>query len=136
MGRFEEIKVGDSATFTKTVSETDIVLFAGITGDLNPVHIDEGFASKTIFQKRIAHGMLSAGFISTVLGTKLPGPGTIYLSQTLSFRAPVFIGDSITARVEVIEKLPEKQRLRLKTECFNQEGKLITTGEALVMFKE
>jgi 3-hydroxybutyryl-CoA dehydratase len=129
---FEQIEVGQKASFSKTVTEADIVLFAGVTGDFNPVHINEAWASTSFFKGRIAHGMLSAGFISSILGTQLPGPGTIYLKQTLEFTAPVRIGDTITAEVEVVEKM-EKNRLRLKTTCTNQDGKDVTRGEALVM---
>jgi 3-hydroxybutyryl-CoA dehydratase len=105
----DQLKVGDSAQFAKTVAESDIYLFAGITGDLNPAHINEAYAKTTYFKGRIAHGMLSAGFISAVLGTILPGPGTVYLHQELNFLAPVRIGDTITARVEVVKKLVKKQ---------------------------
>ena len=128
----DQIKVGDSAEFVKTVSESDIYLFAGVTGDMNPAHINEVYASQTFFKTRIAHGMLAAGFISAVLGMQLPGPGTIYLKQELSFLAPVRIGDTITARVEVIEILTEKKRIRLKTTCINQEGTVVLDGQATV----
>lgn len=127
-----EIKVGDSAEFVKTVSESDIYLFAGVTGDMNPAHINEVYASQTFFKTRIAHGMLAAGFISAVLGMQLPGPGTIYLKQELSFLAPVRIGDTITARVEVTEILTEKKRIKLKTTCINQEGTVVLDGQATV----
>ncbi len=127
-----EIKVGDAAEFTKTVTETDVYLYAGVTGDLNPAHINEDYAKTTFFKKRIAHGMLTAGFISAILGTKLPGPGTIYIRQELAFTAPVFFGDTITARAEVVEVNTEKNRLRFKTTCRNQEGKMVLDGEALV----
>ena len=129
---YDQIEVGNKASFTKTVTEADICLFAGVTGDFNPVHINAVWAADSMFKQRIAHGMLSAGFISTVLGTQLPGPGTIYLKQTLEFTAPVKIGDTITANVEVVEKLP-KGRIRLKTTCANQDGKDVLTGEAMVM---
>ncbi|MFZ5596924.1 MAG: MaoC family dehydratase [Bacillota bacterium] len=129
---FESIKVGDSASFSKTVSETDIYLYAGITGDFNGVHINSQLAAGSIFGERIAHGMLSAGFISTVIGTKLPGEGTIYMSQSLRFTAPVKIGDTVTATVEVLEKKDEKRRLRLSTVCTNQDGRKVIEGEALV----
>jgi 3-hydroxybutyryl-CoA dehydratase len=112
---FEDISVGQTATYAKTVTETDIVLFAGISGDTNPVHLNEEFAATTMFKGRIAHGMLSAGFISTVFGTKLPGPGCIYLSQNLKFKAPVKIGDTVVAKVEVLEVFPEKKRVNFKT---------------------
>lgn len=128
-----ELKVGDTAEFAKTVSESDIYLYAGVSGDLNPAHLNEAYARKTFFKTRIAHGMLSAGFISAVLGMQLPGPGTIYLRQELNFKAPVRVGDTITARVEVMEIDAEKKRVRLKTTCENQEGTLVIDGEALVM---
>ncbi len=127
-----EMKVGDFAEFGKTVSESDVYQFAGITGDFNPAHVNEAYAKGTFFKTRIAHGMLSAGFISAVLANRLPGPGTIYLKQDLSFLAPVRIGDTITARVEIIELIREKNRARLKTECVNQEGIKVLIGEALV----
>ena len=128
----DELKIGDTAKFSKTVSESDIYQFAGVTGDFNPAHIDEAYAKKTFFKTRIAHGMLSAGFISTVIGTKLPGTGSIYIKQDLSFLAPVRIGDTITARVEVIEIMDGKNRVRLKTVCVNQEGAQVLDGEAVV----
>jgi len=127
-----EIKVGDAAEFTKTISEADVYLYAGVTGDLNPAHVNEDYAKKTFFKTRIAHGMLTAGFISAILGTQLPGPGTIYIRQELSFMAPVFFGDTITARAEVVEVNTEKNRLRIKTTCRNQEGIIVLDGEALV----
>ncbi len=133
LGRtMDEIAVGDAAEFAKTVSESDVYLYAGITGDLNPAHVNEAYASGTFFKTRIAHGMLTAGFISAILGTRLPGPGTIYLRQELKFLAPVRMGDTITARAEVIEKDTAKGRLRLKTTCTNQEGTEVLSGEALV----
>lgn len=128
----EQLTVGDSSQLSKTVSESDVYLYAGITGDLNPAHVDEVYAAKTFFKTRIAHGMLSAGFISAILGTRLPGPGTIYLGQTLKFTAPVRIGDTITARVTVIEIIAGKNRVRLETVCENQEGTVVLSGEALV----
>ena len=128
-----EIKVGDAAEFTKTVSESDVYLFAGVTGDLNPAHVNEAYAKNTFFKGRIAHGMLSAGFISAILGTKLPGPGTIYLRQELNFLAPVLFGDTITARAEAVEVITEKNRVRFKTTCRNQDGKIVLDGEAVVM---
>ncbi len=128
----DELKVGDAAEFTKTISESDVYLYAGVTGDLNPAHIDEEYAKKTFFKTRIAHGMLSAGFLSTVLGNRLPGPGSIYIRQDLRFLAPVRIGDTITARAEVIEIIPEKNRARLATFCLNQDGAKVLDGEAVV----
>lgn len=127
-----EIQVGDAAEFDKTVSESDIYLFAGITGDFNPAHVNEEYAKNTFFKTRIAHGILVAGFISTVIATRLPGPGTIYLKQDLQFLAPVHMGDTITARVEVVAVEREKNRVRLKTTCANQTGKAVLSGEALV----
>jgi 3-hydroxybutyryl-CoA dehydratase len=129
---FDQLTVGDTDRFSKTVTDADIYLFAGVTGDLNPAHIDEDYARGTFFKTRIAHGMLSAGFVSAVIGTRLPGPGTVYMRQTLDFLAPVRIGDTVTATVEVIEKLNEKKRVRLKTICTNQEGVKVLEGEALV----
>ena len=125
-------KIGDSAEMTKVFSEEDVFLFAGITGDRNPVHISKEFAARTRFGERIAHGMLTAGLISAVIGMKLPGPGCLYLSQTLDFLAAVKIGDEITARVEVLEVISEK-RLRLRTECFNQRKEVVLDGEAIIV---
>ena len=127
-----ELKVGEQASFSKTISESDVYLYAGITGDFNPAHVNEDYAQTTAFKTRIAHGMLTAGFISNLLGTRLPGPGSIYMSQNLKFLAPVTIGDTITATVEVIEILTEKKRVRLKTTCANQEGTIVLDGEALI----
>ena len=128
----DQIRVGDAAEFTKTVTETDVYLYAGITGDLNPAHLNEAYAKGTFFKSRIAHGMLTAGFISSILGMQLPGPGTIYMRQSLSFLAPVRFGDTITARAEVVEVIAEKNRVRLKTTCTNQDGIVVLDGEALV----
>ena len=128
----EEMKVGDTAKFSKTVSESDVYLFAGVTGDLNPAHVSEEFAKDTFFKTRIAHGMLSASFISTVIGTMLPGPGSVYMRQEANFLAPVKFGDTITAIVEVAEIIADKKRVRLKTYCINQEKTIVVDGEALV----
>ena len=128
-----EMKLGDSASFTKTVSEHDVYTYAGVSGDFNPAHGNEGEAQKGMFGKRIAHGMLSAGFISTVLGTQLPGPGTIYMGQELRFTKPVFFGDTITATVTVAELIPEKNRAILDTVCTNQNGEVVIKGKATVM---
>ena len=132
MKTYDQINVGDKAEVEKTVTETDVYLFAGITGDLNPAHINERASKDTMFGGRIAHGMLSGGFISAVLGMHLPGPGTIYLSQNLKFKAPVKIGDTVRAEAVVIEKL-EKGRVRLETKCYNQDGDVVVDGEALVL---
>jgi 3-hydroxybutyryl-CoA dehydratase len=129
---YDQLSIGDSDRFSKTVTDADIYLFAGVTGDLNPAHIDETYAQGTFFKTRIAHGMLSAGFISAVIGTRLPGPGTVYLQQSLNFLAPVRIGDTVTASAEVIEKIDAKRRIRLKTTCVNQDGVEVLSGEALV----
>ena len=110
----DELNVGDFAEFSKTITETDVYLYAGITCDFNSAHLNETYAARTFFKTRIAHGMLVAGFISTILGTQLPGPGTIYIRQEVNFLAPVRFGDTITARAEVIELEAEKKRVRLK----------------------
>lgn len=128
-----EMKLGDSASFTKTVSEHDVYTYAGVSGDFNPAHVNEVEAQKGMFGKRIAHGMLSAGFISTVLGTQLPGPGTIYMGQELRFTKPVFFGDTITATVTVAELIPERNRAILDTVCTNQNGEVVIKGKATVM---
>jgi 3-hydroxybutyryl-CoA dehydratase len=128
----ETLKKGDKAEFTKTISEADVYLFAGVTGDLNPAHVNETYAKTTFFKTRIAHGMLLGGLISTVIGTQLPGPGTIYVRQELDFLGPVRFGDTVTACVEIIEILAEKNRVRLKTTCVNQDGKPVVGGVALV----
>ena len=128
----DELKVGDTAKFSKTISESDIYLFAGITGDLNPAHVNEDYAKNTFFKTRIAHGMLSASFISAVIGTILPGPGTVYMRQEVSFLAPVKIGDTVTAIVEVAEIMADQKKVRLKTYCINQEDKTVVDGEAIV----
>lgn len=125
-----EMKLGDSASVTKTVTETDVYLFAGITGDLNPAHTNEVSASQTQFGGRIAHGILGAGFISAVLGMKLPGPGTIYLGQELKFTKPVYIGDTVTATCTVQELFPEKNIVKLDTVCTNQHGDVVIKGVA------
>ena len=128
----EDLTPGLSASFGKTVTEADIAMFAGVSGDTNPVHLDQTFAEKTPFKARIAHGMLSAGFISTVIGTKLPGPGAIYMSQTLRFKAPVKIGDTVTATCTVTEIIPEKRRAVLSTIC-RVGDTVVIEGEALIM---
>lgn len=129
----DELEIGQSASFTKTVTEADCYNYAGVSGDFNPAHINEAYAEKTFFKSRIAHGMLSAGFISAVLGTKLPGPGTIYMSQDLKFLKPVYFGDTITAECTVDEIIKEKNRVVLKTVCTNQKGEIVIDGKALVM---
>ena len=135
MARIDELSVGQVAELAKTVTESDIVLFAGVTGDFNPVHVDAEAAKQSVFGERIAHGMLSAGFISAVLGMRLPGPGSIYLSQTLRFTKPVRIGDTVRARVEVVEVIAAKRRVRLATTCRNQNDEVVVEGEAVVMME-
>ena len=128
---FEQLAVGQTASLGKTITEADILMFAAVSTDTNPVHIDAEAARASMFKERIAHGMLSAGLISAVLGTRLPGPGTIYLGQTLRFRAPVRIGDTVTATVEITALDAEKQRATLKTTC-SVAGKPVIEGEAQV----
>ena len=128
----QELNVGETARVAKTISESDVYLYAGITGDFNPAHVNESYAQGTFFKTRIAHGMLTAGLISNVLANQLPGPGTIYLRQELNFLAPVGIGDTITAHAEIIEIMADKNRVRLKTECINQDGTKVIDGEAVV----
>ncbi|HQR05142.1 MAG: MaoC family dehydratase [Proteobacteria bacterium] len=129
----EDLATGMTAAIAKTITEADIVLFAAVSTDINPVHLDEEFAAQTIFGGRIAHGMLSASIISAVLANKLPGPGAIYMSQTMRFVAPVRIGDTVTARVTVKDVLTEKKRVVLETVC-SVRGKPVVEGEATVMF--
>jgi 3-hydroxybutyryl-CoA dehydratase len=129
----KELSVGESFQYTTAVTEEMVDKFAEATGDSNPVHLDEDFARQTIFKTRVAHGLLSAGLVSSVLGTRFPGVGTIYISQTLEFKRPVFIGDEITIRLTVLDKDPDRNRLRLETVCLNQKGKVVLTGQAVVM---
>ena len=129
---FEDLEIGMEASFAKTVSEADIVSFAEVTGDRNPVHLDRNYAAKTIFKDLIAHGMLTAGYISAVFGMELPGPGAIYVAQTLNFRAPVRIGDRVVAKVRVMELYPAKCRARFECIC-TVDGKPVLEGEAMLM---
>ena len=128
----EDLKVGMSAMFGKTVTEADIVAFAGVSGDTNPIHLHDGFAKSTRFGQRIAHGMLSAGFISAVIGTKLPGPGSVYISQTMNFMAPVLIGETITAVATITAIDERRRRVTLKTQCLNGD-KVVIDGEAIIL---
>ena len=128
----DDLTPGMSAVFSKTVTEADLLMFAGVSGDTNPIHLDEDFASRTMFESRIAHGMLTAALISTVLGTKLPGPGAVYVSQTIKFLAPVRIGDTVIARAAVEEINHERRRVRLSTTCWVGETKVLD-GEAHLM---
>lgn len=129
---FEDLSVGQSASFGKTITEADILLFSAVSGDTNPVHINAEIAANSVFKGRVAHGMISAGLISAVLGTRLPGEGTVYLGQTLKFRAPVHIGDTVTATVTIATLTPGKNRVTLTTVC-TVAGKTVLDGEALVM---
>jgi 3-hydroxybutyryl-CoA dehydratase len=129
---FEDLKVGDEASLSNTVTEATINAFAEVSGDRNPVHIDADYAAATMFKERIAHGMLAAAYISAVFGMELPGPGAIYISQTLSFKAPVKIGDTVVTTVKVAELVPEKKRARFETVC-TVNGKPVVQGEAVLM---
>ncbi len=128
---FEDIEEGMTASFGKTITEADILAFTGLSGDTNPLHINQEFAARTMFKGRIAHGILTASLISTVIGTKLPGPGCIYVSQDLRFRAPVRIGDTVLARVTVVELLPAKRMARMETVCTVADT-VVIDGEATV----
>lgn len=129
---FEDLSVGQEASLSNTVSEADIVAFADISGDRNPVHLDADYAATTMFEERIAHGMLSAAYISAVFGMELPGPGAIYMSQTLKFKAPVKIGDTVVTTVKVTELVPEKRRARFECVC-TVDDKPVVEGEAMLM---
>ncbi|MCY1394510.1 (R)-specific enoyl-CoA hydratase [compost metagenome] len=129
---YEELEVGQKATFQRDVTERDIQLFAEVSGDRNPVHLDAEYAAGTMFKERIAHGMLSGALISAAIATTLPGPGTIYLGQSLSFTRPVKLGDSLTVELEVLEKLP-KNRVKVATRVLNQNGEQVVNGEAEVL---
>jgi 3-hydroxybutyryl-CoA dehydratase len=128
---FEDLSLGMTERLSKTIASSDVVGFAQVTGDRNPIHLSEHFAAKTQFKKRIAHGLYTASLISAVLGTRLPGPGAIYISQTLNFRAPVKIGDTVAVTVTVAELMPEKSRARLSCICA-VDGEVVLDGEALV----
>jgi acyl dehydratase len=130
---YDEITIGQTATYAKTVEERDIRLFATVSGDVNPVHLDAAFAATTAFGERIAHGMLTGAVISAALAMELPGPGTIYLGQSLRFRAPVKIGDTVTVRLEVLEKQERRKTLTLDCKVHNQDQKLVATGTAEVL---
>jgi len=129
---YEDIKVGDEASISRTISEAHIVAFAGLTGDMNPIHVDAEYAAKSMFGERIAHGMLVAGLISAVLGTELPGPDSIYLGQELKFTAPVKIGDTVTVTVTVTEKRDDKRIIKLQTTATNQRGEMVVDGNAVI----
>jgi 3-hydroxybutyryl-CoA dehydratase len=129
---FEDLSVGQAASLSRTVTEADIAAFAEVSGDKNPVHLDAQYAAGTMFKERIAHGMLSAAYISAVFGMRLPGPGAIYISQTLNFNAPVKIGDIVVTTVKVAELIPEKKRARFDCVC-SVNGKPVVQGEAVLM---
>jgi 3-hydroxybutyryl-CoA dehydratase len=129
----DQLDIGEKASLKKQITEADVLRFAEVTGDKNPIHIDLEYARQSRFGERIAHGMLTASLISAVIGTRLPGPGNIYVSQTLEFKAPVKFGDVIEAEVEIIEKIPERNRVRLKTVCRNQDGTVVLEGKAVVL---
>jgi 3-hydroxybutyryl-CoA dehydratase len=126
--------IGTHATRVYTITEADITRFADISGDHNPVHLDDEYAARSPFGKRIAHGFLTGAYISAVIGMELPGPGSIYLGQTLKFLAPVYIGDTITVNVEVIAVREEKRLITLRTDCTNQKGAIVLTGEATIKY--
>lgn len=130
---YSQIQVGTKAVYTKTITNEDVLEFAKVTGDINPIHVDDEFAKTTMFKERIAHGLLTAGFISTLIGTKLPGKNTLYLSQDVKFKAPVKIGDTLTVVGEVIEKRDDKQILKMTTHIYNQFEKMVLEGTAVVM---
>ncbi len=129
---FEDLAIGMEASWARTVTEADLKAFADISGDYNPVHLDAEYAANTPFKKRIAHGMLSASYISTVLGTKLPGAGTIYISQTLNFKAPVHIGDEVMSTVTITELIEDKKRAIFNCAC-TVNGKVVLEGQAVIM---
>ena len=131
---FNELKIGQKASVQKTFTAADVTAFAGVSLDVNPIHMSEKYAESTIFGKRIVHGILTSGLISAVLANKLPGPGTIYLGQELKFTAPVYLGDDITAEVEIVEIREDKKIIKLDTTCYNQDGKKVITGLATVKF--
>jgi len=128
-----DFRLGERASFAKTVTEADVTTFAGLIGDFSPIHVDAEYARRSRFGQRVAHGMFTGGLISAVLGNKLPGPGSTYLSQQIEFLAPVFIGDTITAIVEVANWQPDKRIITLKTDCYNQDDKQVVTGKAALL---
>ncbi|KRW62416.1 MaoC family dehydratase [Pseudomonas sp. TTU2014-080ASC] len=129
---YDELEVGQTASYSKTVTERDIQLFAEVSGDHNPVHLDAEYAASTMFKERIAHGMFSGALISAAVACELPGPGTIYIGQTMSFTAPVKFGDTLTVRLEILEKLP-KFRVKVATRVFNQDDQLVVDGVAEIL---
>ena len=132
--KFEDLKIGQKASVQKTFTAADVTAFAGVSLDVNPIHMSDKYAEGTVFGKRIVHGILTSGLISAVLANKLPGPGTIYLGQELRFTAPVYLGDDITAEVEIAELREDKKIVKLNTICYNQDGQKVITGMATVKF--
>lgn len=133
---FNELYIGQKASIQKTFSAADVTAFAGISLDVNPVHMSDGYAKNSLFGKRVVHGILTSGLISAVLGNYLPGPGTIYMGQELKFLAPVYLGDDITATAEIVELRPDKKIVKLNTTCVNQDGKTVISGIATVKFDQ
>ena len=129
---FEDLQVGMADAYAKTITDADVITFAGISGDTNPVHLNHEFASETLFEGQVAHGMLTASFISTVIGTKLPGPGCIYVSQNLRFMAPVKVGDTVTATCTISRLIPEKHMIEMETIC-SVGGKMVLDGQATIL---
>lgn len=128
------MKIGDKASLSKVFTEEDVIWFSEISADTNPIHLDESYAASTVFGKRIVHGMLVASLFSALIGVKLPGQGSIYLGQSLSFKAPVFIGDQVTASVEIISIREDKPIITLRTLCLNDAGQMLIEGEAVVKY--
>lgn len=133
IAKFEDIKIGQKADLTHAITAEDVDLFGKLSGDYNPVHFDDEWAKKTIFEGRIAHGLLTGAYISTLLANKLPGPGTVYLKQEFKFKLPVKIGDIIKAEVEVVKLIEDKKWIILRTICINQNNETVLDGEATVM---
>lgn len=129
---FEDLEVGQEASMSRVVTEADIVAYAALSGDYNPLHLDPDYAAKTIFKERIAHGILAAGYISAIFGMKLPGPGAVYVSQTLNFKGPVKIDDRVETLVRLVELIPEKRRAKFECTC-SVAGRPVLTGEAVLM---
>ena len=134
--RFEEFRVGDATTFSKTITEADILLFAAVSGDNYPLHVDAEYAKTTRFGQRAAHGMLTASLLSTVVGMMLQKPGGIYVEQSIRFKRPVFIGDTLTARAQVSELIPERRRMRVTARIVNQAGETVLEGDGLIQKDE
>ena len=133
---FESFRVGDTATFSKTITEADILLFAAVSGDNYPLHVDAEYAKTTRFGQRAAHGMLTASLVSTVVGLLLQKPGGLYVQQTIHFKGPVFIADTLTAKAEVLELIPERRRMRIAASVFNQRGETVLGGDGVIQKDE